>query len=522
VVYSRGKIERRKPRVIAGALVSMDDKLDQNLTEFRKCVVIGGGPTAAAFCAQMRDLNHRVTVCTTGKVQINKLTNRLARPSKTSAKKIWKFVDSDEFLKIRQEQFDLFTHYRAEGIGGLTSRWGGGCSKLTASEIGAPEAVVDQISNYYDKATQLLNVSVNEENRDLADYIGSFPTINNYGSQIPEKIFKCNTSRVTFGFSAQAVNRSGTEDRNGGLACNHCGNCSIVCSRQSFYTAQHTFLDLLDFHEVFLNSTVKRINKTDQGYELEILRDEQTLKIKAEIVVLAAGVIESLKLFNPLVSDPLTETAYPLKHCPLTRGIAVSLKKKNSRDIPGSTVARLTLDDGRFAMISFVQGESIPTSDFLSFLPLKNAFIYSLIEKIKPFLLAHMTFFPSAYTDHVIKMRGGNVSSIETSLGKKFNRIAKRAGALLNKFLIRNGYIQLPRSNNLLSLGSDIHYGGTLPMSDTASTYSTNLNCESYEHQNLYVIDASWMPDIPEKPHTFTLMANAFRVAELICKKMGR
>ena len=39
-------------------------------------------------------------------------------------------------------------------------------------------------------------------------------------------------------------------------------------------------------------------------------------------------------------------------------------------------------------------------------------------------------------------------------------------------------------------------------------------DCRLHAEKNIYVIDASWTPRMSEKPHTFTLMANAARIAD--------
>ena len=44
---------------------------------------------------------------------------------------------------------------------------------------------------------------------------------------------------------------------------------------------------------------------------------------------------------------------------------------------------------------------------------------------------------------------------------------------------------------------------------------STDETCRSRDFENLYFVDGTTFPSIPAKNLTFTLMANAARVAEL-------
>jgi choline dehydrogenase-like flavoprotein len=63
-------------------------------------------------------------------------------------------------------------------------------------------------------------------------------------------------------------------------------------------------------------------------------------------------------------------------------------------------------------------------------------------------------------------------------------------------------------------MGASVHYAGTLPMSDTPHPGTISPDCRSHDFENLYVVDGSTFPFLPAKNITFTLMANAARVAD--------
>jgi choline dehydrogenase-like flavoprotein len=62
-------------------------------------------------------------------------------------------------------------------------------------------------------------------------------------------------------------------------------------------------------------------------------------------------------------------------------------------------------------------------------------------------------------------------------------------------------------------MGSSVHYSGALPMTRGKKFWCISENCQSYDIQNLFVIDGAGMPFLPAKNLAFTLMTNA-RVAE--------
>lgn len=71
----------------------------------------------------------------------------------------------------------------------------------------------------------------------------------------------------------------------------------------------------------------------------------------------------------------------------------------------------------------------------------------------------------------------------------------------------------IPGMTHVRPMGSSVHYSGTLPMSAQRRAWAVSPTCQSYDIDNLFIVDGSVMPFLPAKNLTFTLMANAVRVA---------
>ena len=71
-----------------------------------------------------------------------------------------------------------------------------------------------------------------------------------------------------------------------------------------------------------------------------------------------------------------------------------------------------------------------------------------------------------------------------------------------------------PGMAHVRPMGASVHYAGTLPMSREASPFTTTEYCQSREFDNLFLVDGATFPFLPANNITFTLMANAVRVAE--------
>ena len=98
------------------------------------------------------------------------------------------------------------------------------------------------------------------------------------------------------------------------------------------------------------------------------------------------------------------------------------------------------------------------------------------------------------------------------------NSLIRYSRKIVRKNFYKNNLILMPKILSKMLPGSDLHLGSTFPIGDK-KYLNVSENCELNGMSNLFIIDGSWMPLIPEKPHTFTLMANAIRVADYIKKK---
>jgi hypothetical protein len=75
------------------------------------------------------------------------------------------------------------------------------------------------------------------------------------------------------------------------------------------------------------------------------------------------------------------------------------------------------------------------------------------------------------------------------------------------------GCIVPPGMQHVRPMGASVHYAGVLPMARDGGRWTTDAHCRSREFPNLFLVDGTTFPFLPAKNLTFTLMANATRVA---------
>jgi choline dehydrogenase-like flavoprotein len=85
----------------------------------------------------------------------------------------------------------------------------------------------------------------------------------------------------------------------------------------------------------------------------------------------------------------------------------------------------------------------------------------------------------------------------------------------VKRALWRLGCVVPPGLVHVRPMGASVHYAGTLPMSKEEANFTVTHDCRSHDFDNLHIVDGSTFPFLPAKNITFTLMANAVRVADL-------
>ncbi|MBI3661799.1 MAG: hypothetical protein HY234_01935 [Acidobacteria bacterium] len=122
--------------------------------------------------------------------------------------------------------------------------------------------------------------------------------------------------------------------------------------------------------------------------------------------------------------------------------------------------------------------------------------------------------------------RQGNFVSLAEETGAKDSRLIinyapengevhrlRAAISTVRRALLHLGCIVPPGMLHVRPMGASVHYAGTLPMSRAKGRHTTSETCQSHEFPNLFIVDGATFPFLPAKNITFSLMANAVRVA---------
>ncbi len=108
----------------------------------------------------------------------------------------------------------------------------------------------------------------------------------------------------------------------------------------------------------------------------------------------------------------------------------------------------------------------------------------------------------------------GDALKINFEIGNEETRKIKEREAVIKSALVKLGVIPIKKINP--GFGASIHYGGTLPFDEKGNAGTSNAEGRLNGTRSVYAVDGSSFKFLPAKGITFSIMANAHRVAQNI------
>ena len=444
------------------------------------------------------------------------------------------FEDPAVFSSLSDGFDPLFSLAR----GGLAQAWTAGCYPFNDAELSDFPFGYDRIGPHYDEVARRIGVTGAID--DLAPFM---PVHANLLPPIPLDAHSALLARqyarkraglntrlgAYFGRTRVATLSQDTDDRQ---ACTRLGRCLWGCPRHSLYTPSQTLAALTGrTHFRYVpNVEVGHFDVDGSGRAVRLhARDVTTgeqVQWPVDELVLAAGALGTTRI---VLGSVRAATGERLRLTGLmdNRQVLVpflSLRMLGQRYDPGTYQYHLLgMGLAQPEAKEYVHGQ-ITT--------LKTALMHPIIQQL-PFDLRSSLLI--SRTTHaalgVVNVnlhdtrRDSNWVELDDSGESARLRIryqpddaeASRLGAALSRVgraLWQLGCILPPGMQHVRPMGASVHYAGTLPMTTTGGRWTTDAQGRSRAFPNVIVADGAAFPFLPAKNLTFTLMANASRIAE--------
>jgi choline dehydrogenase-like flavoprotein len=526
-------------------------------------VVVGSGASAVHFAQTALALGRRVLMLDVGypkpapvqpQASLNQLKAELDDPVRYFLGEKYEslIVPGDQseyygFPPSKSYVFQSIPDYRVEAsgfapllsfaAGGLAQAWTGGCYPFSDGELEAFPFGWAEIEPHYSEIAERIGISGTSSD-DLAPY---FPT--HRGLMTPVKLDE-HAERLLTGYerARQRLNQNGfymgrarlatlSSDYAGRRACSFLGRCLWGCPSQSLYTPSVT-LELCRKNPNFEYLPSVRVDRFvyDDANRVTKVIAEATSGGEVEkpvgTLVLAAGTIASARI----LLESLHRNGVRRELTGLMDNRQILMPFINLKQLGRSFEDRsyqyhqLAVGFPGARPIDYVHGlvTTLKTAlihPVMQSLPVGARAATALFRNIHSALgLININFADHRRDDNRVTLDSdaqGRSSKLLVSYRPHAREAEDNAPIVsrFRRFLLSLGCIAPPNMTRYRPMGASVHYAGTLPMSDTGGDFTTDRQGRLRPFQNLIFADGSTFPSLPAKNLTFTLMANASRIA---------
>ncbi len=531
-------------------------------------VIVGSGATGVHFALSALKKGHRVTLVDVGHerptpirpdLSFSALKSTLEDPvsyflgPETTAvvypakgAKFYGFPPSKDYVFATPGRFGVtaagFDPVLSFARGGLAEAWTGGVYPFNDAELAAFPFGYEQLRAHYQEIARRIGISAE---RDDLEQFSIFDAAYQPALRLDphsERLLAAYAHArgalheqlgVYLGRSRVATLTQDLGDRK---ACDYLGRCLWGCPRESLYAPSYTLRDCQRYPQftyrpgLLVSHFEYDAERRVTGLVVDPLPEGERTRIGGDLFVLAAGTLCSSKLMLDsryqatgeiatlpglmdnqqimlpflslgMIGQPVPLASYQFHELALgmtgrteadyVHGQVTTLKAASVHPIMQS----LPLDFGSASR--FVQG-------LRAGLAVANIWLPDWRDERNTLTLA-----PAAEPGRTRLVLSYGTAGRETD---EVKRVIRTMGKALRKL----GCIVPPGMTKVLPKGASIHYAGTLPMSRTPAPFTVSPECRSWDYSNLIVADGATFPFLPAKNLTFTLMANAVRVADAV------
>jgi choline dehydrogenase-like flavoprotein len=426
--------------------------------------------------------------------------------------------------------------------GGLAQAWTGGAYPFNSDELEEYPFCYGDIEPYYSEVAKRIGIS--GANDDLSRFMPVHDNLLNplrldehsallLAEYAKHKSFFNDELRCYFGRSRIA---SLTAAKNGRQACSYLGRCLWGCPTEAFYTPSITLRECEAFsnfrYDRGLHVSHFKFNGRRQITSIvaKSLNGRGTQDLPLDKLVLAAGTLSSSKIFLQSIYERTREIV-TLPGLMDNRQVLIPFVNLKLIGRPFDP------DTYQYHQVAFgIEGDR--PAEYLHGLvtTLKTALIHPIIQKLPLDLktaiflfrnlhaalgLVNLNIFDTRRNENFVALEAGDGKS---QAALRINYVPPPAEDVLIRRVLRKvkgllwklKCIVPPGMIHVRPMGASVHYAGTIPMSRTNRSLTTSEYCQSHDFNNLYIVDGTTFPFLPSKNITFTLMANAVRVAERV------
>lgn len=527
----------------------------------RPITVVGSGASGVHFALSLLRRGCRVTMIDVGRrsgdavlpeASLNGLKDLLPNPSDYFLGERFEAVlmpgMTDEYYGIPPGKGYVFDRPQGFGHsssgfaplfsfaqGGLGEVWTGGCYPLTSEEMIDFPFAHAALAPYYGEVARRIGISGDVD--DLArflpvhDHLQPPLELDQHSRRLMESYARVrarlNSAGVYLGRTRVATISQPIGSRQ---ACGHLGRCLWGCPRRSLYTPSQTLEECRTYPEfeyvggVEVTHLVIGQNARVRAVVGRVLSSGEVREFPVETIALAAGALLSTKIF---LTTMQRESGRPVRLWGLMDNRQLLVPFVNL----GMLGAQFSPDSYQYHLVGMgLEGRTPRDYVHGQITTLKTALVHPLIQRIPLDLGASTRIFRSLHAalglvnvnfrdtrrdNSYVEMTDDAVPRLRLHYepdAAESEGITEALGRV-RRALWKLNCIVPPGMVHVRPMGASVHYAGTLPMTSEAAPLTATEYGESRDFGGLFLVDGATFPFLPAKNITFTLMANAARIA---------
>lgn len=417
---------------------------------------------------------------------------------------------------------------RAAATGGLSTIWGGFCTAFDEGDMRGMPITPQDLRDGYQTVAERIGIAGAPD--DLSDFHGDYydllapVPLSQPPATLLQRYNKHRDADLRLGYARNSVLTKAKENRN---ACVQCGLCLYGCAHKSIYSSADD-LDGLRAYPNFTympKTTIRKILSHENGpHRVEAQIANQTFVMTSQTLLLGAGTVNTTALLLEMLG---LYDAQVRMLCNPVAGMAFLMPEYIGLPFPeksfglGRLSYRLGLaEKDDYAMGVLYGADTLPLNLFASRMPFSRPASLRLSAALAPAMLMATCYLSSQASAMSVSLKQGSPDPVLGIKGETLPETAAQlqyAGKKLAHAMSRYRAFRVPGSFTISPPGSDAHLAGTVPMGGK-TPLACNSMCEMVSAPGIYIIDGAWLPHLPPKHCTFTIMANATRVAKALCK----
>ena len=424
--------------------------------------------------------------------------------------------------------------------GGLAEAWTAGVYPFNDAELADFPFTYADIAPYYDLVAQRIGIS--GEVDDLARFMPVHQHL------LPPLDLDEHSSLIlrTYAERRASLNRrlgcyigrsriaTISRDREGRQACSYLGRCLWGCPSDSLYTPSITLAECRR-HDRFryVSGVYVRYFRTNAHRRITaVVVDTGPGKASEDVPVdtlaLGAGTLSSCKIF---LESVFRETGQLVTLHGLMDNQQILMPFVNVRML-GRQYDPNTYQYHQVGL--GLEGSTPREYVHGQITTLKTAMIHPIVQRVPFDLRTSLFLFRNLHAALGLvninlhdTRRDHNTVVLEPASGETDGRLLvhyetgpaeaeriRHAMRRVRRVLRRLGCFVPPGMAHVRPMGASVHYCGLLPMSRARDPWTTSSLGQSHDFDNLFFVDGTTFPFLPAKNLTFSLMANAARIAD--------